>query len=205
MDTIYFATSNIGKFNSLRREFVDYHVNIEQLFTVLPESRSLNVEEIAKEKIEYAYKSVHKPVVVSDAGFYIMSIKGFPGTFVNFALETIGIEGLLKLVECKSRDCEFRECLAYLDERLAQPLLFIGVVKGRLADKPRGEMQPHLWSELGLVFIPEGSDKTLAEMDHDTYSKWRSISREKTSPARLFFDWYLKNRLSIVTDSAPAG
>ena len=51
-----------------------------------------------------------------DCGFWIDELDGFPKAFVNFALDTIGIQGILKLMEGKeNRDCRFTECLSYYD------------------------------------------------------------------------------------------
>jgi len=67
----------------------------------LPEPRSDDLREIAKEKVLFAYKKIRKPCIVLDFGFYIHSLNGFPKAFVNFVLETIGIEDILKLVDGK--------------------------------------------------------------------------------------------------------
>jgi inosine/xanthosine triphosphate pyrophosphatase family protein len=53
-------------------------------------------------------------------------------------------------------------------------------------------MQKHLWSELGLIFIPENSKKTLAEMSHDEYLNWRKTSKEKSSLGQKLYDWISK-------------
>lgn len=118
-------------------------------------------------------------------------MKSFPGAFVNFALESIGLEGILKIAENKKRGCEFRECLAYMDPSLSEPEYFLTHVRGELAYTERGSMEDkdYLWSELGLIFIPEGSEKTLAEMSHEEYLKWRTASREKNSPGKRLYEW----------------
>lgn len=194
---IYYATTNPGKIQSLKRDLSKYKMDIVQAPLDMPESRSYDVQEIAKEKIVFAYKHLKKPVVALDAGFHIYSLNNFPKTFINFTLETIGIEGILDLVKNKSRKCEFIECLTYLDESLKEPESFVSHVKGTLSYEPLGKLQKHLWSKLGLIFIPDGSSKTLAEMDYKEYLEWRRITREKTSSARLFGDWlYASNRLS---------
>ena len=149
----------------------------------------LDVQEIARVKVNYAFNQLKKPVVALDAGFYIDSLNGFPRAFVNFALEKIGLEGFIKLVEGKNKECEFRECLAYKDENLSEPKFFISYVRGSLAYEKKGTMKDYLWSKLGLVFTPQGSKKTLAEMEKDEYLAWRSISRERNSSARLFASW----------------
>lgn len=186
---IYFATTNQGKVESLQRDMGKYNISVIQEHMDLIEPRSSDVQEIAESKIQQAYVHIQKPTVVIDAGFYIDSLNGFPGAYVNFSLETIKLEGILKLVEDKPRGCEFRECLAYMDETLKKPEYFLAHVRGQLSENPRGSMNKHLWSELSLIFIPEGSSKTLAEMTSDEYLNWRKISREKNSPGQKLYEW----------------
>jgi XTP/dITP diphosphohydrolase len=189
---IYFATTNQGKVQSLQRDLGKYGISIIQKSMELIEPRSSDVIEIADSKIKQAYPNILKPTIVIDAGFYIKDLNGFPRAFVNFALETIGLEGILNLVTNKQRSCEFRECLAYMDPSLNDPKYFVSHVKGSLAEKPRGSMQKHLWSELGLIFIPEGSQNTLAEMSYNEYLEWRKISREKDSLGQKLYEWISK-------------
>jgi len=180
---------NSGKVNSLQRDLSKYKIDLVQEKMDLIEPRSSEVKEIAESKIEQAYLQIQKPCIVIDAGFYIKSLNGFPRAYVNFALETIGLEGLLLLASGKSRECEFRDCLAYRDGELLKPEFFVSYVKGNLAEAQKGEMKDYLWSKLGLIFIPEGSNKTLAEMTLDEYSEWRKTYREKTSPGTLLYNW----------------
>jgi len=108
---------------------------------------------------------------------------------VNFSLETIGLEGILKLAKDKSKGCEFRECLAYMDHTLTEPKYFTAHIRGQLANDIRGSMQKHLWSELGLIFIPDGSSKTLGEMTYNEHQEWRKILREKNSLGNQLYNW----------------
>jgi len=186
---IYFATTNSGKVQSMQRDLGKYNISVIQEQIDLIEPRSSDVKEIAQSKINQAYSIIQKPTIVIDAGFYIDELNGFPRAFVNFTLETIGLEGILNLTKDKLRGCEFRECLAYMDSTLKEPQYFTGHVRGRIADNERGIMQPHLWSKLGLIFIPDGSSKTLAEMTHDEHSEWRKILREKNSLGKQLYDW----------------
>ena len=188
MNQIYFATTNKGKVNSVSNALSKYGIEVVHYPLELPEPRSDNLREIAKEKVLFAYEKIGKPCVVLDSGFYVHSLNGFPKAFVNFALETIGIEGILKLVDGKPRDCEFRNCLAYLDETLSEPAYFESNVDGLLSDFPRGEMRDYCWSKLFLVFVPRSANKTLAEMTFDEYQEWRN-QRYKDSFATKFAEW----------------
>jgi inosine/xanthosine triphosphate pyrophosphatase family protein len=76
-----------------------------------------------------------------------------------------------------------------MDSELKEPKSFLTHVRGQIAENIRGSMKPSLWSELGLIFIPEGSQKTLAEMSADEYSEWRKISREKNSLGQKLYEW----------------
>ena len=68
------------------------------------------------EDVKQAYDLVKRPCIALDTDFRIDELNGFPRAFVNFSLDTIGIDGILKLMEGKkNRKCAFNECLAYYD------------------------------------------------------------------------------------------
>lgn len=186
---IHFATTNSGKVKTIQEDLDKYGVVLIQHPLDLIEPRSSDVQEVALEKIKQAYSQIQNPTIVVDAGFYVDDLNGFPGTFVNFSLDSIGLDGILALARDKSRGCEFRECLAYLDESLGEPKYFLSIVRGRLAEAPAGVMQNHLWSTLGLIFIPEGSEKTLAEMSFAEYLEWKETFRKGNSLGQKLYDW----------------
>lgn len=188
---IYFATTNSGKVKSLQRDLMSY--NIIQESIDLTEPRSSDVKEIAEVKIKEAYTKIQKPTIVIDAGFYISSLNGFPGAFVNSTLETIGIEGLLKLTEDKDRSCEFRRCIAYMDPILNEPQYFIDRTEGILSEQSRGIKQPHLWSDLSKIFIPKDHEKTLAEMTKEEYDSLGNL-RVGNSIGKQLYEWLLEYR-----------
>lgn len=179
MKEVTFATTNKGKFSSAKRVLEKYGISLTQANIELPESQS-SLETIATHKVNYAYKMLNKPVIAMDAGFFVHSLQGFPMMYVKPILETIGIEGILKLVEGKERDCEFKEVLSYVDSRTEEPKLFTRIVKGTLAHEISGEMNDKHWSVLALVFIPEGHTKTMAAMDDEEYLIFRKQVEENS-------------------------
>lgn len=189
MKTIYIATSNKNKAASIKKEMKRYGIEVKHFYLDIPEPRSYDIREIAKTKVLYAYKKLKKPCIVLDSGFFVDSINGFPRTFVNYALETIGIEGILKLAERKEKACEFRDCLAYYDG-ISKPKLFESVVKGKLSNLPKGTLKPFHWSRLFLIFVPEGKTKTLAQMKKEEYDNWyKNINQN--SYIKKFANWFL--------------
>jgi XTP/dITP diphosphohydrolase len=188
---IYFATKNKGKVSTVGKDLAEYGVELVQAPLDLPEPRTDDLEKIAREKVLFAFEKIEKPCIALDAGFYVHSLNGFPKTFVNFALETIGVEGILRLIAGKPRDCAFRNCLAYMDGSLSKPLFFESAVNGLLSETRKGERKDYFWSDLFFVFVPEGESKTLAEMTPEEYHEWRE-KRLEDSMSHKFGKWISK-------------
>ena len=189
MKEIVFVTHNRGKIASAQKEIQG--VNLKIFEYELEEPRSDDVSYISQIKVREAYEIVKKPCISIDCGFFIDALQGFPKAFVNFALDTIGIGGILKLMENKQdRTCRFEECLSYYDGvNLKQ---FTGIHEGLLATKILGKDTNKKWSELWYIFIPHGYTKTLAQMTEEERRK-RTENALEESPMKQFAKWYLKN------------
>lgn len=159
MKTVTFATGNAGKL--AEAQALMPHVRLQSRRVDFDEPRSNDLAVIAKEKLRQARSAIAGPCFVMDSGFYIEALNGFPGSYVNFALETIGVEGILKLMQgTENRRCAFRQCLAYFDGRMEY--LFISENPGTLSTESIGDDCAQQWSSLWHIFIPEGGDKTLS-------------------------------------------
>ena len=189
-DEIIFVTTNKGKVESAKEKLKDIKIDIYNY--EVDEIRSDDVREIAKHKVKEAYKVVEKPCISLDAGFYIEALNGFPKAYVNFALDTIGVEGILKLMEKETnRKCAFKECLAYYDGE--NMLLFNGNHEGILSEEIKGKDNDKKWSDLWYVFIPYGYDKTLAQMS-DEQRENRKRCKENNSAMDELADYYQKTK-----------
>ena len=112
MEEIVFVTHNKGKAKSAEKYFNNNNIKFSTYDFELEEPRSDNIKEIATAKVKQAYNLVKKPCIALDTGFFIEALNGFPKAFVNFSLETIGIDGILKLMEGKeNRKCRFMVCI----------------------------------------------------------------------------------------------
>lgn len=182
MKTLYFATSNGEKFQSVKRMLADTDITVIQYSLEHDEERTKEIEKIATSKVIDAYWEVGEACLASDAGFYVEDFNGFPSSFVNFVLETIGVEGLAKLTDGKSRKAEFRNAYAWYDISLAEPVTFTEVVKGKIVPEERGERGDYFQSDLYYIFVPEERNKTLAEMSKEEYEEWAHEMDRKHSP-----------------------
>jgi len=142
MEEIVFVTHNKGKAKSAEKYFDNLKISTYDF--ELDEPRSDDVKEIATAKVMQAYKVVGKPCIALDTGFFIEALNGFPRAFVNFSLDTIGIDGILKLMQGKeNRKCKFEECLAYYDGKEVR--YFYGKHPGNLATKMQGVDRDGKW------------------------------------------------------------
>lgn len=189
-DDIVFVTSNPGKVASAQRQLEGLHIEIFNYDLIEP--RSDDVQEIAEYKVKEAYEVVQKPCITLDAGFFIEALNGFPRAFVNFALDTLGIEGILKQMQgIENRKCAFKECLAYYDGETM--LYFYGNHEGTLSTEIRGRDTDKKWSDLWYIFIPYGYDKTLAEMTEEERNH-RPKCPQKTNAMEELAAYYQKTK-----------
>ena len=164
MQEIVFVTHNPGKIASAQKTLKNVKLSIFEY--ELDEPRSDDIEYISKMKVMEAYELVKKPCISLDCGFWIDALNGFPRAFVNFALETVGLEGILKLMEgIENRSCRFTECLSYYDGKELHQ--FAGKHEGLIAPAILGLETDEKWSDLWYIYIPKGYEKTLAQMTQE--------------------------------------
>lgn len=185
MKSIVFVTTNKGK--------IAYANDLLPQIEVVPytyeliEPREDDIRKIAEIKVRQAFEKVQLPCIAMDIGFYIRALNGFPRAYVNHALETIGIEGLIKLMkDVEDRHCEFRECLAYYDGQEMQCFESIG--PATIAHTIRGHEQVDKLSDLWYIVVPTGFEKTLAEFTEADFEQHRK-HREKSSLS-MFREWF---------------
>ncbi|WP_457613740.1 XTP/dITP diphosphatase [Methanocaldococcus sp.] len=163
---IYFATGNLNKIKEAKIILKDLNVELERIDVSYPEIQG-SLEEVAEFGAKWVYNILKKPVIVEDSGFFVEVLNGFPGTYSKFVQETIGNEGILKLLEDKNnRNAYFKTVIGYCDENGVK--LFRGVVKGQVSREIRSKGYGFAYDS---IFIPEGENRTFAEMTTEEKSK----------------------------------
>jgi len=132
----------------------------------LDEIQSVEVEEVAKHKAKQAYDILKEPVIVEDTGLYFEELNGLPGALIKFFVKKLTLEHICSLVK-ENRKAKAVTCIAYFDGKEIKT--FIGETEGEIAKEPRGT-NGFGWDP---IFIPEGYDKTFAELaDEEKTSKF---------------------------------
>ncbi len=191
MNEIVFVTHNKGKIESENKQ--TRGVNFKVFEYELEEPRSDDIKYISEYKVKEAYKLVKEPCISLDCGFWIDELNGFPRAFVNYALDTLGLNGILKLMEDKeNRKCKFTECLSYYDGKELKQ--FMGQHPGNLSKEILGSDTKKKWSDLWYIFIPEGNEKTLAQMtdsERETRKRINNVDSMKEF-AKLYTNTFYK-------------
>jgi len=158
-----FATGNHQKLKEFEK-ILGIKLNHSDLD--LDEIQSIEVEEVAKHKAKQAYDLLKEPVIIEDTGLYFEELNGLPGALVKFFVKKLTLEKICSLVK-ENRKAKAMTCIAYFDGENLKT--FIGETKGKIAEEPRGT-NGFGWDP---IFIPEGYDKTFAELtDEEKTSKF---------------------------------
>jgi XTP/dITP diphosphohydrolase len=184
--SIRFATSNDHKFEEARFVLQELGIVLCRLPSKGQELQSGDPSEVAAHAAAEAYQAEREPLFVEDTGFFIESLRGFPGTSASFVFQTLGLEGILKLMDgIDVRGAEFVSAVAYCDGSSA-PRVFTGRLKGRVALRPLGQ------GGFGFdpIFVPIGARRTLAQM---TFAEKCAISHRAIA-LRAVGRWLNLNR-----------
>jgi XTP/dITP diphosphohydrolase len=151
---IYFITSNIHKFQEVQNMTT---LPIIQKELEYPEIQADTLETVARFGIGYCYERVREPCFLEDSGLFIDALHGFPGPYSRYVFETVGCEGILKLLTT-ARRAHFEAIIAYTDG--SDTKLFMGRTDGMISQQKKGE------KGFGFdpIFIPEGETRTFACM-----------------------------------------
>ena len=166
---ITFVTGNWAKIASAKQILEPIGYSIDNIKMETPEIQADDVVDVAKYSAKWACEKLNKPVIKNDCGLFIKSLKGFPGVYTHYVQDTIGEDGLLKLMEgIEDRTAYFKESIAYCEPG-KEPVVFDAVTKGSIDFKKSGE---HGWS-WDFIFIPDGETCTLGCFpDNERWKFW---------------------------------
>ncbi len=189
MNVLYFVTGNQGKYREVAELAKKYGLVVEMLNIEKIEIQSDDIREIALFSARWVAAKIRRkiPIVVEDAGLFIEALNGFPGPYSSYVYKTLGLNGILKLLDgIENRRAYFR-AVAVLEHPVLGEQVFEGIVYGRIAHYPRGT------GGFGFdpIFVPEGEEKTFAELSVSDKNKYSHRARA----FRNLFEW-IRSRFS---------
>lgn len=179
---IRFATTNKGKLREISLILSDYNLTVEAVKAEKVEIQDDEISRIAEYAALNLAERLGYPVAVEDSGLHIPALNGFPGPYSSYIYRSIGLRGVLKLLEgVEDRRGFFESVVAYAEPK-GMVKCFRGVVWGRISLDARGT------GGFGFdpIFIPEeGDGRTFAEM---TLEEKNRISHRGRA-LRSFGEW----------------
>lgn len=155
---IYFITSNKIKISEAKLFFAKLGIEVLPRAIDLIEIQDSDQATVSKAKAVQAYEKLNKPLVVDDAGLFIPSLGGFPGTVTSVTSDTIGLPGVCKLIS-RDEPAIFAATITYNDGK--RIVSFQGKVEGRL-NKDRLKAEMKYFSD---IFYPDdGAGESLTSL-----------------------------------------
>ncbi len=191
MATLNFLTGNSGKlaeaqtlFGPLGWEIQAFEVDGEVPDVIEPQSDNLTTVALAKiaQAVELlaSQNRLEESLLVEDSGLFIDALPEFPGVYSAHVLQSIGCDGILRLLD-NQRTAHFLTVAALWTGEAVE--VFIGRCDGTISTEIKGE------GGFGYdpIFIPDESEdgRTFAEMTHEEKSAYSHRGRA----LRALFDY----------------
>lgn len=173
MRTLYFITSNKGKFLETQEKLRPLGFSVIQKDLGYPEIQAESLEDVALQGITHVRMKFNKPFMLEDAGLFIEALHGFPGVYSKYVFFTIGLPGILRLLsEVIDRKAVFRSVYAY-SESGHKPIISVGECNGTISNEQRGK------NGFGYdpIFLPKGVRRTFGEMTTGEKNKYSHRSK----------------------------
>ena len=141
-ELIYFITGNNHKFKEITKlfQYEDLDYDLKQKTATTIEIQAPSIKEVALFKLNSIKANFNSSYFVEDAGFFIdVPLKGFPGVYSKFVLNTIGNEGILKLISNYwNTAAHFEAVIALYFQPLDKIFTFEGSVDGKVSKEIKG-------------------------------------------------------------------
>jgi inosine triphosphate pyrophosphatase len=175
MKEIIFVTSNEHKFKEAQNILSDFDI-IKKNLDILEIQG--DIETIIEYKTKEAYKKVKKPCFCEDTSLCFDAWGGLPGPYIKDFLIKLSPEGLHQaLLNFENKKAKAICSIGYMDKNLKCPIIFQGTISGIITEKKGAS-----GFEWDKIFIPDGYEKTFAELGMEIKNK---ISHRKTALMKL--------------------
>ncbi|AGO61088.1 non-canonical purine NTP pyrophosphatase [Ferroplasma acidiphilum] len=153
---IKFVTSNSHKYEEAKALFKSKNIELSWVKMEYEEIQAEDNELICRDSCMKLTEKIDSPFFIDDTGLYIKSLNGFPGPYASYVQSTLGNSRIMEIGA--GSEAHFKTVIGFSME--SEIYTFTGILNGHIAKKESGT------NKFGYdpIFIPEGYDKTLAEL-----------------------------------------
>jgi XTP/dITP diphosphohydrolase len=175
--TFAFVTSNPHKLAEVRAIVEPFGLGVRWRHADLPEPQADRLETVVQAKLAAAPPD-RLPLLVEDSGLFLDGLRGFPGVYSKYVYASIGLPGILRLLEGRPRRAVFRTVAGLRHGTRVR--FFVGETRGSIARSQRGR------NGFGYdpIFVPSGSRSTFAELPPEVKNRLSHRGRAIRSAAR---------------------
>lgn len=180
-----FMSRNEFKIKEVKSILEASGVEIVAVDAAIDEIQTEDVEKLVKDKCIKAFQKVGRPLFVEHTGLYITALNGFPAGLTQVFWDTLKAERVAAIFG-KMADTSViaKTQIGFCDGK--NVIQFEGAISGKISPEPRGN-RDFQWD---CVFVPDGYDKTFAELGDQK----NSISMRRQALEN--FRAYLEGRVS---------
>jgi len=138
---IFYITENNHKFENAKKYAERFAVKLIQKKLKINEIQSDSIKNIARDKAKKAFSILKQPIIVSDSGWNIPSLRGFPGPYMHYINKWFVSEDFLKLMKNKKDKSIILEHIICTASSKGFKL-FKKKINGKFINQPRGKGLP---------------------------------------------------------------
>lgn len=161
MRKLAFITTNKHKFLEIAEILKQYDIEVEHLDMDYEEAKEDEMAAVCKKASKLLADKLNKPLIVEDTGLFFKAYKNFPGPHPKFVINSLGFEGIFRLLKDQDHSAYFKTVIGYCEPG-QEPIIFEGEMNGKILDKiikPDVEDMPY-----NHIFMPEGTDKAVIDL-----------------------------------------
>ncbi|MBI0583372.1 MAG: RdgB/HAM1 family non-canonical purine NTP pyrophosphatase [Methanomassiliicoccus sp.] len=153
------VTSNLGKLEEFRSALAPLGCEVVHSVEDCDEIQADTLEEVVRSCLDQLRDKGLENIVIDDSGLFVHPLNGFPGVYSSYALRTIGMDGILRLLDgAEDRSAHFECCVGASIG--GEMFTASGRCEGTIALSPSGT------GGFGFdpIFLPSGFYRTFAEI-----------------------------------------
>ena len=166
------VTSNRHKLEEYGQGLRPLGVEVELVQAECDEIQTDRLQDVVRSCMEQLKAQGLRDFMLDDSGLFVPSLNGFPGVYSAYVMDTIGCQGMLRLIDGLDRQARFECCIGVCSEELGE-FTVTGASPGRIIHEERGR------EGFGYdpIFVPEGQELTFAQMDMGTKNAYSHRGR----------------------------